>query len=582
MTETKTTERAFESKSERTLARAVKSGTRIRSRVLAFVGALILLSLLASSLSLLQISKVNRTLDSINRVSLPLNKLFSQLQVDVEVFRREAAKGIGSVHWNDAHWMPQTIPTWITEVIDGELDRAQSLADRMPPPSAKSAADWRSTNWSIWVRDLTADFGKLKSEGDAIAGLLVSRDFTAASERYPAWNSLLEDWGKRLQWGVSQHDQSLRDRFTDSQNDVGQLRTGLEMILVVVVCLSLFMLWLGERALRPIDELTRLVRSITERGLKRGDKDTLPELQIHRDDEVSALAREFHRMATQLLEWEKVVDGQKRVLADQNQLLKDKVELQEKLKEIEHLAAVGRLSAQVAHEVRNPLHAIGLEAELALSLASERSLETATAVGNSPLKSALQAILASVDRLEKITENYLKLSRMGTGEKKAAELSELLQNTLATYATAIEKAGVGVDWKREGDRPIEVKVDATNFEQAIGNLLNNALQAGCRRIAFTLGHLESGRVYLRIEDDGSGIPEAARAKLFTPFSTTKAQGTGLGLSFVKKVAEECGGEVRFLETTKLGGAGFEIRLPGDGAEATPPIFKGPKTPEVTV
>ncbi len=538
--------RATDKAAKPALERAFVSGTRIRSRVLAFVGGLILLSLAASSLSLLQISKVNGTLDSINRVSLPLNKLFGQMQVDVEVFRRESARGISSVHWNDTHWLPQPIPSWITEVIDGELERAAKLVERLPESS---------TNWKAWIRDLTTDFDRLKTDGDAIAVLLTNRDLAGASEKYPAWNALAEDWGKRLQWGVGLHDQSLRDRFTDSQANVGQLRTGLEMILGVVVCLSLLMLWLGERALRPIDELTRLVRSITERGLKRGDKDSLPELQIHRDDEVSALAREFHRMATQLLEWEKVVDGQKRVLADQNQLLKDKVELQEKLKEIEHLAAVGRLSAQVAHEVRNPLHAIGLEAELAL--------ETATNVGNSSLKSALQAILASVDRLEKITENYLKLSRMGTGEKKAAELADLLQNTLATYATAIEKAGVRVDWRRENDRAVNVLVDATNFEQAIGNLLNNALQAGCRRIEFAVGHLESGRAYLRIEDDGSGIPETARAKLFTPFSTTKAQGTGLGLSFVKKVAEESGGEVHLVERTKLGGAGFEITLPAD-------------------
>jgi signal transduction histidine kinase len=541
--------------------RTFVSGTRIRSRIFAFVGSLILLSLLASSLSLLQISKVNRTLDSINRVSLPLNKLFTQMQVDVEVFRRESTRGIGSVHWNDSHWNAQPIPAWITEVIAGEIERASALVARLPESS---------TDWKTWIRDLDTDFARLKTDGDSIATLLANHDLTAASERYPAWNALLEDWSKRLQWGVGVHDQSLRERFTDSQADVAQLRTGLEMILGVVVCLSLLMLWLGERALRPIDELTRLVRSITERGLKRGDKDSLPDLQIHRDDEVSALAREFHRMATQLLEWEKVVDGQKRVLADQNHLLKDKVELQEKLKEIEHLAAVGRLSAQVAHEVRNPLHSIGLEAELAL--------ETATSVGNSSLKSALQAILASVDRLEKITENYLKLSRMGTGEKKPAELADLLQNTLATYATSIDRAGVRVDWKRIDNRPAVIRIDGTNLEQAIGNLLNNSLQAGCTRIDFQIGHLESGRVYLRIEDDGSGIPEAARAKLFTPFSTTKAQGTGLGLSFVKKVAEESGGEVHFVERTTLGGAGFEITLPDAALEEVsgvqPPAFAG--------
>ncbi len=542
------------------------SGARIRSRVFGFVGALILLSLAASSLSLLQISKVNRSLGSINRVSLPLNKLFAQMQIDVEVFRREAQKSIGSVHWNDSHWIPRPIPGWILEVVAAEVERMQSLVAQLPEDGTQyrgvngGQSGELSTDWAAWSRDVADDFSRLQTEAATIFDALAKKDYETAGRAYPAWNSRFEEWGKKIQWGMALHDQSVRDRFTEAQANVGQLRTGLEVILGVVVCLSLLMLWVGERALRPLDELTRLVRSITERGLQRGDKESLPELPLHRDDEVSALAREFHRMATQLLEWEKVVDGQKRVLADQNQLLQDKVTLQEKLKEIEHLAAVGRLSAQVAHEVRNPLHSIGLEAELAL--------ETATAVGNTSLRSALQAILGSVDRLEKITENYLRLSRMGSGEKSQIELSGLLQNVLATYATAIEKAGVRVDWTREEERALVVSLDTTNLEQAVGNLLNNALQAGATRIHFRLGALESGRVFLRIEDDGAGVPDSVRAKLFTPFSTTKAQGTGLGLSFVKKVAEEAGGEVRFVEQTKLGGAGFEILLPEFDATAT--------------
>lgn len=521
----------------------------MRTRVFGFVGALILLSLLASSLSLLQISKTNRTLDSINRVSLPLNKIFAQMQIDVDVFRREATRGIGSIHWNDEHWVARPIPKWITEVVDGELDRAEKLASQLPAPTTGPTIDWR-----VWAGELKHDFEKLKTEGALIYADLERKDLVEAARRFPAWNSTLEDWGKKFQWGIQVHEQLLRERFNDSQSSVAQLRTGLELIFAVVVGLSLLMLWVGERALRPLDELTRLVRSITERGLQRGDKEALPEIAMHRDDEVSALAREFHRMATQLLEWEKVMDGQKRSLVDQNLLLKEKVELQEKLKEIEHLAAVGRLSAQVAHEVRNPLHAIGLEAELAL--------ESAT---GSSVRSALQAILASVDRLEKITENYLRLSRMGSGEKTEIDLAEVLENVLATYATSIEKAtrerGVRVDWKREGNAPLRILVDGTNLEQAIGNLLQNALQAGSTQIDFRLGQLESGRVFFRIEDNGSGVSEVVRQKLFTPFSTTKAQGTGLGLSFVKKVAEESHGEVRFLESTKLGGAGFEIVLP---------------------
>jgi signal transduction histidine kinase len=524
------------------------SGTKIRTRVFGFVVALIVLSLLASSLSLLQISKTSGALDSINRVSLPLNKVFAQLQIDVEVFRRESMRGIGSVYWNDPHWIAKPIPGWVSDVVGGGLDRASKLVAQLPSSTGASI------DWKAWSDDLRSDFERLKRDGALIHSALERKDLDDASKRFPAWNSTLDDWGKKLQWGIQVHEQSLRERFTDSQSSVQRLRTGLEMLFIIVVGLSLLMLWLGERALRPLDELTRLARSITERGLKRGDKEALPELSIHRDDEVSALAREFHRMATQLLEWEKVVDGQKRVLSDQNQLLKDKVELQEKLKEIEHLAAVGRLSAQVAHEVRNPLHSIGLEAELALESSPPPSV-----------KSALQSILSSVDRLEKITENYLRLSRMGSGEKTEADLAQVLENVLATYSAAIEKEsrenGLRIDWKREGESPLTAFADSSNLEQAIGNLLRNALQSGAKRILFRLGSLESGRVFIRIEDDGPGVPQSVRERLFTPFSTTKAQGTGLGLSFVKKVAEEHQGEARFVERTELGGAGFELILP---------------------
>lgn len=555
--------------------KAVVSGTKIRSRVLAFIGGLVVLSLAASSLSLLQISKVNRTLDSINRVSLPLNKLFAQMQVDAEVFHRESVRGIGSIHWSDTHWVPRPIPGWIVEVFDAEIDRARKLIRQLPEVSGAGRG---TIDWNRWIGEIDSEFENLRTGGEAIYVALDRGhgDTTEASKLFPAWNAALEDWLKKLQWGTQLHEQSLRERFTESQSSVAQLRTGLEMILFVVIALSLLMLWLGERALRPLDELTRLVRSITERGLRRGDKESLPEIAMNRDDEVSALAREFHRMATQLLEWEKVVDGQKRSLADQNQLLKEKVELQEKLKEIEHLAAVGRLSAQVAHEVRNPLHAIGLEAELGLGLLAEQAAETPTAVGNhSGLKSALQAILAAVDRLEKITENYLRLSRMGTGERRPADLCEILEHALATYATAIEKARVRIDWK--GGSALPILADATNLEQAVGNLLQNALQSGARRIEFRLGARDD-RAFIRIEDDGPGVPESVREKLFTPFSTTKAQGTGLGLSFVKKVSEEHGGEVRLVNSA-LGGAAFEIAIPlstGALRDPVPPPFRGPE------
>ncbi len=519
-----------------------------------FVGALILVSLLASVISLFQISAVNRTLDDINRISMPVSKLLSQIQIDVEVFRREITRGLGAIHWNDPHWAPRPVPKWITDVIRNELGRAHTLLEGSP---------LGEKNWTAWISDLEHDFESLVTSSDSLYAALEKKDTNESSRIYPLWNTALDDWTKQLQWGVAEHERTVRDGFESAQGQVAKLRTGLEMILFVVMGLSFLLLWLGERALRPLNELTDLVRQITRRGLKREDKALPPSIHLNRDDEVSQLAREFHGMATQILEWEKVVESQKRSLEDQNSLLKERVELQERLKQAEHLAGVGRLSAQVAHEVRNPLHSIGLEAEMALELASR--------AGDPAMKSSIQSILQSVDRLEKITENYLKLSKMSSGARTRIDLGEVFERAVASYASVFEKARVSIDWVRESKRPLMVDVDPALLEQAIGNLIQNAIQAMDageenpetvrKQVAIRLGSLESGRVFIRIEDSGPGIRADIREKLFTPFVTTKAQGTGLGLSIVKKIIEEFSGEVRAVSPRVLRGAAFEILLP---------------------
>ena len=450
------------------------------------------------------------------------------------------------------------------------------------------------------------------------------------------------------------------------------------MGLLIAVILSLALLWVGERALRPLDQLTRLAREIKKRGLKTEDKSALPSLYLTRSDEVSQLAREFHHMATALLEREKVVESQKDRLQGQNLLLQEmgslnenvlksiesqlivtemsghitqcnseaarwlgtpregiigsnfftwprfkpffmgiyeswkealpmalneqvrlepkiidgrtlvarvmplrqdsgvvtgvivvlddvteETDLQERLRRAENLAAVGRMSAQVAHEVRNPLHSIGLEAEVAIEMASQ--------LGHLDLKQSLQSILSSVDRLDKITENYLKLSRLSAGEKSAVDLGEVLETVLATYTPVCESQGVRVDWNRQRGSNLCVWGDRDLLEQVLGNLLKNALQAmelkvytkGERpEIHWSMGSLESGRVWIKIQDNGPGISADVRAKLFNPFVTSRAQGTGLGLSFVKKVVEEHGGQVSAPERLEYPGACFEILFPG--------------------
>jgi signal transduction histidine kinase len=121
-----------------------------------------------------------------------------------------------------------------------------------------------------------------------------------------------------------------------------------------------------------------------------------------------------------------------------------------------------------------------------------------------------------------------------------------------------------VDWRREPRADLHILGDAELLEQALGNLFRNSLQAlescqGQKRIEILMGNTEGGRVWLRIQDNGPGIPAEVRARLFVPFVTTKAQGTGLGLSFVKRVVEEHFGSLEWIE--ERAGACFEIGLP---------------------
>ncbi len=633
----------------------------LRQKILAFVGALVLLSLLGSTLSLYRITEVSRSLDAINRVSVPLGRVVAQLQADGEVFRRELERRMSSRHWSDPHWRPKPIPRWIEDLMSTEIGRVEELTSRdLPWSSPDSRARWRE-----WAAGLREGFAQIRAEAAKLNQALEREDLEQAASVYPAWEGRLADWMRQLQWGASEYERSLRRTFAQAEEQVSHLRTGLEIILAVVVSLSLLLLWLGERALRPLGELTRLAREITRRGLRREDKAVLPEASRFRDDEVGQLSSEFHRMATALLEREKALETEKSRVEEQYRLLREmgrlnedilrsidsvlivsdpggsisqcnpvavrwlgaatvsevigtalgswqrlraldapgscaiepggpraieprlidgrvyggnwlpliggasgggilvlddlteEKELAERLRRAEHLAAVGRMSAQVAHEVRNPLHSIGLEAEMASDLAARS--------GSPELRQSLQSILAGVDRLEKITENYLRLSRLSSGERSDFDLGEALESVLATYASACEAEGVSVDWSREGGASPRIWGDRDLLEQALGNLFRNALQAlgesRDKRVTWRLGTAESGRVWIRIEDSGPGIAPEIREKLFTPFVTTRAQGTGLGLSFVKKVLDDHGGEIDCVPSKGSRGAAFEIRLP---------------------
>ncbi len=622
-------------------------------------------------------TEVNRLLEGMNHVYIPLGRLFAQIQSDAEIFHRELERCLGFSHWKEPTWNPRPVPQWIQEVLAHELKRASDLL--------RTDSEWANTDaqqrWNQWALRTLQKLDDLNSQAGQLYVALSAKNEAVASEIYPEWTASLDEWKKQLQWGAAEYERSLRANFSATENRVADLRMNLELILVIVAVLSLFLLWLGERALRPLQELTLMVREITRRGLRKEDKSLLPEIPLSRSDEVSQLGREFHRMATALIERETTVESQQKRLQEQNRLLRsmgelnqnilnsidsvlivtdllgrvtrcnpgalrwlevsedelvgsevsqwtqllivvdnrleealhsavrigpamvqgriwggqlmplreetgeshgaiwvledltEEIDLEERLRQAENLAAVGRMSAQVAHEVRNPLHSIGLEAEMAAEMAAK--------IGHSPLGSSLQSILASVDRLQKITENYLKLTRLSGGQKSRVNVLEILNSVLATYAPVCQDQGVEAEIQVEQDAILETWADRDLLEQVFGNLFRNSLQSleeerpqgdylGASnqegpRVKWAIGNTEKGDLWVRAEDNGPGVAAEISEKLFTPFFTTRAQGTGLGLSFVKKVIEDHGGSVCLAahqgESLSTRGACFEIRLP---------------------
>jgi two-component system, sporulation sensor kinase E len=238
------------------------------------------------------------------------------------------------------------------------------------------------------------------------------------------------------------------------------------------------------------------------------------------------------------------------------------MEVENRLKHAENLAAVGRMTAQVAHEVRNPLHAIGLEVE-----GISETLESGNEISPRDRKlllESLDSIQKSVERLEAMTENYLRLSRLSSGKREAIDPEIGLSRMIETYRPQTDAAQIEITADLKG-KGIPIEVDPVLFEQWLGNLHRNAIEAvtssgrSPRKIQWQLKALESGRLFISVEDTGIGIPEKLKDQIFDPFVTSKAQGTGLGLSFVKQGIEEHGGEIRF-ETLEHG-TRFEIFFP---------------------
>ena len=229
--------------------------------------------------------------------------------------------------------------------------------------------------------------------------------------------------------------------------------------------------------------------------------------------------------------------------------------LEEQLIQAEKLAAIGQMLAGVAHELNNPLTAILGVTEL---VREREGLDES-------MKRQLDLTHRQARRAARIVQNLLEFSRPASPQKKAIDLSTIVERTLQLHEHSLRRNQVQVDFTPRSDLP-QIVGDANQLIQVFLNLISNAEQAihevrDSGRIQIRLSHV-SDNVVVTVQDDGVGISPEGMPKLFDPFYTTKRPGggTGLGLSICLSIAREHGGTIQ-AESLPGGGSAFSVYLP---------------------
>ncbi|HEY5676962.1 MAG TPA: ATP-binding protein [Myxococcales bacterium] len=493
-----------------------------------FVGflAVLLCSAAVSIYGVARLRRIGQGLSLLSRPYMPLTRAVSNLEAFQKERERSTDRLLDEANPTTRAGLIALDRTYFARVVGERLAYAQQLV----AAASRTATD-RDALDRIAGR-LSAVGARVADEEKAAAALTVRLEkLPRAATDDPSLAdpiARLKTAQRRVDHEVRALSQVLQDHMNqgveEAEKQERAARWAVLGLSAIALLVGLLMTWLSQRALRPIRTLTEAAQRL---GRGSPESVAVPE---RGGDELAVLAREFNAMAQRLAARERELRAQGEALVRS-----------------ERLAAIGRIAAQITHEIRNPLSSISLNAEEL----GERAPEA---------RELCDAIVREVDRLTAITEEYLRFARLPKPQFQRADLNEAVRDLLDFVRPELDAGRVHLSVSLQPALP-RVHADVAQVRQLLLNLVRNAREAmpqgGSLRVTTRGGE---GCVEVEVRDAGPGIPRERMARIFDPFFTTKERGTGLGLAMAQEIAQEHGGHLS-CESAPGAGTTFTLRLP---------------------
>ncbi len=310
-----------------------------------------------------------------------------------------------------------------------------------------------------------------------------------------------------------------------------KLKQEIANFLVAIINLNAFIFLIaGIVAFFITNRITRSFSFISDK-MKEVNLGKMNEaIAWNRNDEIGELVKEYNKMVGKL-------DESAAALAKS-----------------EREGAWREMARQVAHEIKNPLTPMKLSLQYL-----QKAIRSNASNVNELSISVAQTLVEQIDHLSQISGEFSQFANIGNPKNEVFNLNEAIKPVIQLYSMETK---ISIEWQRV-DQPVMINADRTHINRLFTNLIQNAIQAVPETMQAVIKmetFLTDDIVLIKLTDNGTGIPEEMKSKIFTPNFTTKTSGTGLGLAMCKGIVEQAKGNIWF-ERADGGGTSFFVELP---------------------